>query len=613
MLSRFGVCLLGICFFVSGWGLETGRAFAADKPFVAEKTQVASLSSISDVAGQPPLPKILSADDIARYSKIFDAQEKGHWKTADKLIAKLTDRILMGHVMAQRYLHPTKYRSKYKELKDWMAEYADHPDAQRLYKLALRRRPKNWKFPKKPVVGSGAQITAYVTKKQHYPPRKRMSKAQRRKQSALFSQIKGSLRNGWTLAAKRLIESPQVKTLFDAYTFDRARAALGAGYFRDGRDDWALLWAGAAAKRSGKFIPEAHWWAGLAAWRLGKLDVASKHFTAVAQSPNSSPWMISAGAFWAARSHLMNGDAADVNRLFGIAAAHPRTFYGMLGQRILGLKPAFQWTLPPLEESVIAGLAKTSAGRRSLALGEVGQENRAERDLRLLATRSTLPLARGIMALASRAGMSSLAVRLNDAMFPEGGGFDGAAYPIPRWVPDNGFRVDRALIYALIRQESKFNPNAKSWAGARGLMQLMPRTASFVASDRRLHSSERSRLFVPGYNLQLGQKYIGMLLNESHVEGDLFLMAIAWNGGPGNLNKWQRNNKKHKDALLFIESIPSRETRIFVERVLTNLWIYRDHLGQPSPSLDAIAAGDRPFYIPLDTQSTAANSLQKGL
>ena len=604
MLSRFGVCLLGICLFLSGWGPESGGASASDK------LEVASLNIGSGVPGATPLPKVLIADDIGRYKKIFAAQEKGHWKTADKLIATLSDRVLMGHVMAQRYLHPTKYRSKYKELKDWMAEYADHPDAQRIYKLALRRRPKNWKHPKKPDVGSGAQIVAYESKKQVYPPRKRMSKAQRRKQYALYRQIKRGLGQGWTLAAKRQIESPAVKKLFDAYTYDRARAALGARYFIDGRDDWALKWAGAAAKRSGKYIPEAHWSAGLAAWRLGKLDEACKHFSAVAHSPNSSPWLLSAGAFWAARSYLMNGEPTEVNRYFGIAAAYPRTFYGLLAHRILGLEPSFRWTLPPLEESVISGLAKTSAGRRSLALGEVDQEARAERELRLLATRSTVPLARGIMALASRAGMPGLAVRLNDALFPQGGGFDGAAYPIPKWKPDNGFRVDRALIYALIRQESKFNPKAKSWAGARGLMQLMPRTASFVARDRRLHSSSRSKLFNPSYNLELGQKYIGMLLNEPHVGGDLFLLAMAWNGGPGNLNKWLRNNKKSKDALLFIESIPSRETRIFVERVLTNLWIYRDRLGQSSPSLDAIAQGERPIYIPQDQAATAARTTQ---
>jgi soluble lytic murein transglycosylase-like protein len=77
-------------------------------------------------------------------------------------------------------------------------------------------------------------------------------------------------------------------------------------------------------------------------------------------------------------------------------------------------------------------------------------------------------------------------------------------------------------------------------------------------------------------------------------------MATAWNGGPGNLNKWWRKTNHMDDSLFFIESIPSRETRIFIEKVLTNLWIYRDRFGQPTPSLDAIAAGQWPVYKALD-------------
>ncbi|MCH7832305.1 MAG: hypothetical protein IIC55_05480, partial [Proteobacteria bacterium] len=95
-------------------------------------------------------PKILVHADVDLYRQIFDVQEDGDWKGADRLIARLDDRLLMGHVMAQRFLHPTKYRSKYKELKAWMAAYADHPDAPRLYKLARRRQPANWHAPKRP-------------------------------------------------------------------------------------------------------------------------------------------------------------------------------------------------------------------------------------------------------------------------------------------------------------------------------------------------------------------------------------------------------------------------------------------------------------------------------
>jgi len=291
-----------------------------------------------------------------------------------------------------------------------------------------------------------------------------------------------------------------------------------------------------------------------------------------------------------------------VGELLGRAAAYPRTFYGMLARHMLGLKTEFTWQIPELESPALGYLAHTPAGRRALGLVQAGMTRRAERDLRGLAMRLDPGRALGVLALASRANMPALAIRLNNRLFPTGTGFDGAAYPLPDWGLENGFSVDRALVYALIRQESGFNPKAKSWAGASGLMQLMPRTASFVARDRRYHKRRETRitLFEPEVNLKLGQQYIRILLDNARIGGDMFLLAAAWNGGPGNLNKWRRQTDHMDDPLFFIESIPSRETRIFIERVFTNLWIYRDRLGQPSPTLAAIAAGEWPVYTPLD-------------
>jgi soluble lytic murein transglycosylase-like protein len=548
------------------------------------------------------LPEPLGVADVERYHRIFELQEDGHWKQADKLIGQLDDPILTGHVLAQRYLHPTKYRSKYKELKDWMALYADHPDARRIYKLALRRKPANWRAPKRPVpgyIGGGA-----VAAKAEQPARKKLSRAQRRKVSAYKRQIRGNLRQGWTKAVKRLIATKEVKRLFSDYDMDAAKARLGAGYFAAGRDEWAIKWAGEAASRSGRFLPEANWTAGLASWRLGLREQAANYFEAASLAKDTSGWMTSAAAFWAARAYLVDGKPQRVNALLGRAAAYPRTFYGFLARKMLGLPSTFSWQTPDLEKSAIEAFARVPAGARALGLLQVGQDRRAERDLRGLAGRSTRDVAMGILALSARANMPALAVRLNDTLFPGGGGFDGAAYPLPIWQPEGGYSVDKALIFALIRQESKFNPKAKSWAGARGLMQLMPRTASFVARDRRFHriDSTRRKLFQPEINLKLGQKYIEMLLKNKKINGDLFLLTTAWNGGPGNLNKWRRKTNHMDDPLFFIESIPSRETRIFIERVLTNLWIYRDRLGQPTPSLDAIAAGDWPVYKALDNQ-----------
>jgi soluble lytic murein transglycosylase-like protein len=596
MIKRFA-SLMAV---VLGFGLLTGSAAsAADDPGSAPATAFLNPGSL-DADAELAFPEILGHEDVDLYREIFDVQVAGDWKTADTLIARLRDRVLMGHVMAQRYLHPTKYRSKYKELKAWMAKYADHPDARQLYKLALRRKPKNWRAPKPPARVS-AQAGVAEASTGIRVPGKRRNRAERRRVRDLKRIIRSRLRRGFTLAVKKLIRTDEVKRLFSRAEYDQAKARLGQGYFLAGRDQWALEWSGAAAARSGKYLPEAHWTAGLAAWRLKKFDVAAVHFEAVANNGDASSWLVSAGAFWAARSHLVNRQPAKVNPLLKAAAEHPRTFYGILAGYMLGREMNFRWAVPPLPDGIINELSSKPRGRRAMALLQVDETRRAERELRNLSTGADDRLARGILALASRGNMPSLAVRLDTQLFPNGGGYDGAAYPMPAWTPDGGFKVDKALIFAVVRQESRFNPKAKSWAGARGLMQLMPRTASFVARDRRFHrhGNMRRTLFRPGVNLALGQRYIEILLADAKIKGDLFLMAAAWNGGPGNLNKWRRKTEYMNDALFFIESIPSRETRIFIERVLTNLWIYRDRLGQPAPSLDAIAAGRWPVYTPL--------------
>ena len=139
-------------------------------------------------------------------------------------------------------------------------------------------------------------------------------------------------------------------------------------------------------------------------------------------------------------------------------------------------------------------------------------------------------------------------------------------------------------------------------------MQLMPATAGFIAG-KRFRGRARNQLYDPALNISLGQKYIEHLIGNDMIKGNMLLVAAAYNGGPGNLSRWRKRAVRNRfiDPLLFIESIPSRETRIFIERVLSNLWIYRRRLGQDAPSLDALAAGETPFYKSLDRRSVAKN------
>ena len=100
------------------------------------------------------LPRVIGDRDAALYRRIFDLQKKGKWRSADREIKKLRSRLLMGHVQAQRYLHPTKYRSGYGELERWLRYYADHPEARRIYRLAMRRKGKSSRQPRVPTAPS---------------------------------------------------------------------------------------------------------------------------------------------------------------------------------------------------------------------------------------------------------------------------------------------------------------------------------------------------------------------------------------------------------------------------------------------------------------------------
>tara|TARA_R110001583_G_scaffold10419_7_gene48210 strand:- start:15413 stop:17260 length:1848 start_codon:yes stop_codon:yes gene_type:complete len=542
-------------------------------------------------------PIVLSKRDAELYEQIFAIQEQGRWKDADSLISRLSDDLLMGHVLAQRYLHPTAYRSRYKELKDWLALYADHPQAPRIYKLALQRRG-GATYPKKPVGGyvKGAGYDYEDIRPYHHKSTKSLSAVQRSRATVLKRRIRQRIRSGWPTGSLQVLEAQETKRLFDAFEQDEARTSIASGYYYFGKPDLALRHAREAAKRSGKYLPQAHWTSGLTAWRLGKMDQAHSHFVALSENKYASSWTRSAGAFWAARIDLAAGRFAKADKLLQKAAEYPRSFYGLLALRTLGRDDVFDWDSLALDENRANKLRLDPHGRRALALLQIDHRDEAERELRKAVASDDDKLRRAVLSLADTANLASLTMRLGGYMAQKTGEvIVNALYPVPPWVPEGGYDVDRALLYALMRQESGFNAEARSHAGARGLMQLMPATASYIGNTR-YRGEKRAELYEPEINLSLGQKYVDHLLEQNGVDNGFLQLMAAYNGGIGNLGRWQKALKDNEDPLYFIESIPSRETRLFVERVMANLWMYRSRLGQDSPSLDRLAAGKWPVY-----------------
>ncbi|MGE4527610.1 MAG: lytic transglycosylase domain-containing protein [Rhodospirillaceae bacterium] len=541
----------------------------------------------------------LSAADAALYRRIFTLQHDGHWRDADALIERLSDDVLLGTVLAQRYLHPTRYTSSGAELRQWLESYADHPDAAAIHRLAKARSSRSTPVPAAEDAQSlrgrggidGGELWLRGLSLS------RLSRHDANTANALARKFRRALRAGATLTAKRILTDTPLPRLLTHTDYDRLRGALGFSYFLDGRDDLARAWAEPAAARAAARAPQAAGAAGLANWRQKRFAAAEGFFGIVAESASADPWMQAAGGVWAARAALHARRPQAVNAWLSLAADHGRTFYGLIARRSLGLPIGFGWDAETISRADRDTVAQYDGGRRALALMQVGEDGYAEAELRRLFPAVDPPTQQAIVAVAGAGGLAGLSIRLSAEMQRrEGVIYDNARYPVPNWTPDGGWTIDRAVVYAFARQESGFDPNAKSRVGARGLMQLMPATARFISREAR----NREILFNPGFNLALGQRYLNHLLAEPYIGGNLFFLAVAYNGGPGNLAAWSRKAKAGDDPLLFIESLASRETRRFIERIMANLWIYRMRLNQETPSLDAVASGRWPVYTSLD-------------
>jgi soluble lytic murein transglycosylase len=347
-----------------------------------------------------------------------------------------------------------------------------------------------------------------------------------------------------------------------------------------------------------------YWQEGLENWRSKRFTQAAQDFVLAAGLKNASSWDRSAAAFWAARSFLRAQRPEQVSRWLKEASKYSRTFYGQLAQRALGIDPAYDWTVQDLSGNDAAKLMRSGAGKRALALVQVGEISAAEKELLILADTSEGDLDPALLSVSQAAGLPSLAIKIGGRRLLKDDNFvDAAMYPLPGWTPHAGYDVDRALIFAIMRQESGFNPNATSQAGAVGLMQLMPDTAKLVSGEAK------SDLRDPVVSITIGQKYIANLLKTDTVGNNLFMLAAAYNAGPGNLQKWKSASRHvDDDPLFFIESMPSRETRLFIERIMANYWIYQNRLGQSTATLDAVASGASPIYDRQDDKVVAATN-----
>ena len=544
---------------------------------------------LSPGANGVALPQPLAPSEALRIRRILDLQRDGSLAALDGATV-VTNGLLTGHVLADRLLRAGGGTGA-EPLRAWLAQYPDLPDAPAIYALLLAQTPHGAvpppAPPSLPFLAPGAAPAA--------PDDVDLVARELVRNPALDRSVQETARAGRADRAVRLISRTRgLDRLYGAVL----RAEVAQILFTQGRDAEALSLAEGAHRQAAGEIGLAPYVAGLAAWRMERADLARPLFAASYRAPLSSPSRRSAAAFWAARAELRCHNLSGYSPWMQRAAESPRAFYGLIARRALGLGTGTtkRFAGGTLGQADVDALAATPQGNRAFGLLQVGQPARAEAELRQLwaATREQPGFTRSILLVAQAAELSDLASQLAPLVQTVG---EGAAIRLPttRLRPTGGFRIDPALMYGMARLESNFDPGAVSRAGARGLMQIMPITVEQVRRDGA-PSSRRPRLHDPATNLDLGQRYLIQLARFESIGGDLIRLLASYNSGPGSYGRWAGTIRHGGDPLLFIESIPTDETRAYVPRALALTWLYAAQLGLPAPSLDEIAAGGWPVF-----------------
>ena len=542
---------------------------------------------------------ILSKSDTVNYQRIFEFQEECDWKKANRHILLLNDKILMGHVLSQRYLHPRCYRSQFIELTNWLKKYNDHPQARKIYILAIKRMPNGYRSPTKPIKPKGIEMENLKTSNQSqvYKSKKKLSKNQRFEKQKLINSIKSRVNSGWPTGAVKLLNQRDVSKLLDQTEIDQQKELIAKGYFLANKNKLSIKYSLEALQNSALHVPYAGWTAGLAAWRLEKYKLAAELFSNFSISLKHDVWHQSSGSFWAARAHAKLNEFENINFWLNRAAKNPNSFYGILASEILGIDSSLNWQLSESTPGERNKYFALPSGKRIQSLIQIGLADQLENEIIYLNTVLNKDVAMWSLDIAQHFNLAYTQLKIAhklqkyDVKLPI-----KYFYPTPIWQPQKGFTLHPELLYAFMHQESMFNEKAKSQKGAMGLMQILPSTAKFISSNKRVKQNNENILKIPEINIEVGQEYIEYLLQLESVENNLIYLTAAYNGGPGNLKKWQEKINYLDDPLFFMESIPSRETRWFIEKVLTKYWIYLDKNGMESKSLYLLANGKNPIY-----------------
>jgi soluble lytic murein transglycosylase len=493
-------------------------------------------------------PRVLSNSDRLSYTNAYDALRRGDLDAARASARQADDHVLLGQVEFERLFHPD-YVSSFEELSAWLEDYADLPEAPRVYALALRRRPDGADEPRRPRRVDGRTWESLTEAEGAKAARIAFNDDELSR--AYTTGI--SIGDWWVvgLSAWRMGDFGASFTAFERVAWDPTEDA----WVRAG----AAFWAARAAARSGQ---------------QDQIDT-----------------LLHLSASWPATFYgqiaLYQLDIEPTLRNWG---PQPYSATEDEGLRAIAFTPDISID----DDTLIAFIERDPQARRVVAYLEVGRLEEARDQFRKGLRTATSEEDRKLWSALGRAFSRPLTPRNREAEM-----IDTVRYPIPDLQPDGGFVIEQSLVYAIARKETGFNPRVRSGAGAYGLMQVMPTTAAELSGDRGF-ITDPERLFQPGVNMRLGQGYVIKMLGLSAFNGDVLRTVASYNAGPGPMLGALRKLGPDADPLLLIETIDVPQARDYVEKVVAAYWVYQRMLGRPLNTLGAVASGETGISLYLD-------------
>jgi len=529
-------------------------------------------------------PAVVNVQVPKDWRGVFDAIDAGNWVSARAGIAMLPPSILTPVAKAELYTAKGSPPVDLASLQALLAEAPELPQANQLAVMAVKRGalvPLQI-IPEKPTYNLGSAPVRYRAKPVQGEPYADALRA------ILDPLVKADDAAG--AEAQLLTYAPQLSAEARAEAATRvAFVYYVLGLDMDARRV-AETWRPGA---TGEWASQAAWVSGLASWRLNDCNAAATAFQQVTQLAQQRE-LRAGGYYWAARAQQACRRPSAVTPLLKAAATtdeSPESFYGLLARETLGMPtqlPAdrFAGYDPPVEQYPNV--------RRAIELARIGEPVLAEEMLRHQAKIGLPAEHHALIQVAKRLDLPAAQLWLaNNGQW--GARSDATdRYPNPRWSPLRGWRVDPALAFGHVVQESAFRRTAVSTAGAVGLMQVLPVTAELVSRNRGVPFS-RAALTDPTYNLEYGQSFLEMMRGDPGTAGQLPRVIASYNAGPMPVARWAAIND-HGDPLLWIESIPYWETRYYVPSVLRNMWVYQGLNREKTSTLQAMAEHRWPAF-----------------